>query len=143
VPVVNTGFSVSTKGFAFELFLGDVVDVAAGAALTTGANVPAATAGDADASPKGSLALFGAALCAVAVFGDGLVVVAAAVLPVPLRGTLGPKPSSNASDAGADLAAGAVCESDAEVTWGLGLLGDPSGESKAERRPEAGSAGVV
>lgn len=143
MPVVNTGFSVSAKGFAFGLILGDVVGVAAGAALTTGANVPAATAGDADASAKGSLALLGAVLWAAAVFGDGLVVVVAAALPVPLRGTLGPKPSSNASDAGADLAAGAVCESDAEATWVLGLLGDASGESKAETRPEAGSAGVV
>ncbi|HEX4071362.1 MAG TPA: hypothetical protein VHX68_09335 [Planctomycetaceae bacterium] len=126
---MNTGFSVSTKGFAFGLILGDIVGSAAGAALTTGANVPAATAGDADASAKGSLALLGAVLWAATVFGEEVVavVVVVATLPVLLRGTLGPKPSSNASDAGADLAAGAVCESDAEATWVLGLLGDASG----------------
>jgi hypothetical protein len=144
VPDVNTGFSESAKGFALGFNLGDAVGAAAGAALTTGAVVPGEAAGDADASPKGSPALLGAVLWAAAVFGDGvLAVVVAAAFAGPLIGTLGPKPSSNVSDAGADLEAGVVCESDADATCVLELLGDASGESKAETPPEAGPAGVV
>jgi hypothetical protein len=144
VPDVNTGFSESAKGFALGFNLGDGVGAVVGAALTTGAIVPAATAGDADGSAKGLSALLGAVLWAIAVFGDGvLAVVVAAALAGPLTGTLGPKPSSNASEAGADLEAGAVCESDADATWVPVLLGDGSGESKGETPPEAGTADVV
>ena len=120
MPVVNTGFSVLRKGFAFGLILGDVVDVAAGAwrlykqESSFGRRLPATP----DGSAKGSLVLPGAVLWAVTVFGEEVlaVVVVAATLPVPLRGTLGPKPSSNASEVGADLAAGAGCESDTDAT---------------------------